>query len=360
MTLHRNGHAHDAAARPVAPATVKAFAAPVLNVERMSTEDGPGLRTTVFLKGCSLRCAWCHNPESIDPKPQLAWYGSKCIGAGECVDACIDAALIRQDGLVAIDRARCTACGDCVACCPAAALEMLGARWQLDDLVAEVMKDRSYFAAYGGGLTVSGGEPGLYPSFVARLLQRCRALGVHTAIDTCGMCAPASLRVLTDASDLVLYDLKLLDPERHAVLTGQSNERILANLRDVAARMRVGMLPSALWIRTPLIPGATLLDANILAVGAFIAREIGDVVARWELCAFNNLPTDKYERLGLTWPFAATPLLTAEELRRAERVARGSGVDPAIVVATGPTRLEPAPAAGTEIARRGGVEAETA
>jgi pyruvate formate lyase activating enzyme len=217
-------------------------------------------------------------------------------------------------------------------------LETLGARWQLDDLVAEVAKDRSYFADYGGGVTVSGGEPGLHAPFVAPFLQRCRALGMHVAIDTCGMCSAASLRVLGDHSDLVLYDLKHIDPDEHARFTGQSNERILANLVDLAARMRASPLPSALWIRTPLIPGATLTEANIMGIGAFIARHIGDVVTRWELCAFNNLAADKYERLGLEWPHARTPLLTVEELRQAERVARRSGVDPEVVCATGPTR----------------------
>jgi pyruvate formate lyase activating enzyme len=316
--------------------------ATVLNVQRMSTEDGPGLRTTVFLKGCSLACTWCHNPEAMSPWPEVVWFRSRCIGAGECVASCPEAALSRRGGDVVIDRARCTACGECVDRCPSAALETLGTPWRLDDLVAEVAKDRSYFAAYGGGVTVSGGEPGLHAPFVAPFLQRCRARGLHTAIDTCGMCSAAALRALADQSDLVLYDLKEIDAERHARFTGQPNARVLANLVDLAARMRAGTPPSELWIRTPLIPGATFTEANLAGIGAFIARHVSDVVTRWELCAFNNLAADKYERRGLAWRFARTPLLSDDELRLAAELAGRSGVDPAIVRATGPTRPVPA------------------
>jgi pyruvate formate lyase activating enzyme len=317
--------------------------APVLSIQRMSTEDGPGLRTTVFVKGCSLGCAWCHNPEALEPKPQLVWHRSRCIGARECVAACsADALTYGQDG-VEIDRERCTACGECAERCPPGALEMLGVWWQLDDLVAEVAKDRSYFEAYGGGVTVSGGEPGVHAPFVAPFLQRCHALGMHTAVDTCGMCSPASLRALCDQSDLVLYDLKEIDPDRHARYTGQSNERILTNLVDLATWMRDRSRPAELWVRTPLVPGATLTETNILGIGRFIARHVGDVVRRWELCAFNNLPADKYARLGLAWRHARTPLLTVDELREAEQIARRSGVDPEVVCASGPTRTGPAP-----------------
>jgi pyruvate formate lyase activating enzyme len=322
--------------------------ATVLNIQRTSTEDGPGLRTTVFLKGCNLACTWCHNPEAVDPKPQLVWHQSRCIGSGECVAVCHEKALTCRATGIEIDRARCTACGDCVAQCPSGALETLGTRWWLDDLVAEIIKDRSYFDAYGGGVTVSGGEPALYARFVAPFLQRCRALGIHTAIDTCGMCSTSSLRALAEHSDLILYDVKEIDPGRHARFTGRSNERILANLVDLAARMRAGFLPSELWIRTPLIPGATTRAENIAGIGDFIARYVGDVVTRWELCAFNNLPADKYARLGLPWQHARTPLLTAGELREVEQIAKRSGVDPEIVLATGPTRTEPAPALPTE------------
>jgi pyruvate formate lyase activating enzyme len=315
-------------------------AATVLNLQRMSTEDGPGLRTTVFLKGCSLACSWCHNPEAVAVKPPLVWYQAKCIGSFECVDACSEHALARVEDSIRIDHARCTACGDCVDRCPSGALETLGARWSLDELIEEVTKDRSYFEAYGGGVTVSGGEPALHVPFVAPFLERCRALGMHTAVDTCGMCSDSALATLVPHADLVLYDLKEIDSDNHREFTGQPNERILSNLLELAERMRATGRPAALWIRTPLIPGATLTDRNIHGIGEFIAEHLSDVVSRWELCSFNNLAEDKYERLGLTWKFAETPLSSASQLERAERVAKDSGVDPDIVSISGPARVE--------------------
>jgi pyruvate formate lyase activating enzyme len=148
------------------------------------------------------------------------------------------------------------------------------------------------------------------------------------------------LQTLAGRADLVLYDLKEIDPERHTRFTRQSNQRILANLVALAEQMRQSQLPAELWIRTPLIPGATLTEENIQGIGAFIAREIGDVVTRWELCAFNNLAADKYRRLGLRWEFEGVELLREAELRHFEEVGRGSGVDPEIVLATGRTQLE--------------------
>jgi len=312
----------------------------VFNIQRMSTEDGPGLRTTVFVKGCGLECRWCHNPEGISPEPQIVWHGPRCIGSRECEGACPEEAILRSGDEIEIDRQRCTVCGDCVDRCPSGALEQWGTRWSLDDLVAEVAKDRSYFETSGGGVTVSGGDPALYTPFVAAFLERCRALALHTAVDTCGMCSLSNLKTLAERADLVLYDLKEIDPERHARFTGQSNQRILRNLIGLGEQMRESQRPAELWIRTPLIPGATLSEENIRGIGGFIARELGDVVARWELCAFNNLATDKYHRLGLRWEFEGVQLLGETELRHFEEVGRQSGVDPEMVIATGRTRLE--------------------
>ncbi len=314
----------------------------VFNIQRMSTEDGPGLRTTVFAKGCSLECLWCHNPEGISPTPEVVWHGPKCIHSRACDAACPEGAILRSGDEIEIDRGRCTACGDCVDQCPSGAMERWGTDWSLDDLVREVEKDRSYFETSGGGVTVSGGEPVLRASFLAPFLLRCRDLALHTALDTCGMCSRSSLQRLAGCADLVLFDLKEIDPERHARLTGQPNQRILDSLLAVAEQMREGPLPQELWIRTPLIPGATLTEENIRGIGAFIAREVGDVVTRWELCAFNNLATDKYHRLGLRWEYEGVALMTETELAQIEEVGRKSGVDPEIVVATGRTQLEKA------------------
>ena len=311
----------------------------VFNIQRMSTEDGPGLRTTVFVKGCSLGCLWCHNPEGMSPEPQIVWHGPRCIRSGACDAVCPEGAIVRTGEGIEIDHGRCTVCGECVERCPSGAMELWGTRWSLEDLVNEVARDRSYFETSGGGVTVSGGEPALQAPFVASFLERCRAVGLHTALDTCGMCSPLALRTLCAHSDLVLYDVKDIDPERHARFTGQSNERILANLLALAEQMRHNHLPARLWIRTPLIPGATLTEENILGIGAFIAREVSDVVTRWELCSFNNLAAEKYHRLGMRWQFEGVELIAEADLRHFEDVGRRSGVDPEIVHATGRTRM---------------------
>ncbi|MBI5505922.1 MAG: glycyl-radical enzyme activating protein [Deltaproteobacteria bacterium] len=305
----------------------------------MSTEDGPGLRTTVFLKGCSLQCSWCHNPEAMCMGPQLVWHSSKCIGAGACEAVCPEDAIVRRDGTIIVDSARCTLCGDCVEGCPSAAMEILGTVWELDALVAEVAKDRSYFDISGGGVTISGGEPGLQAPFVGAFLDRCRALGLGTAVDTAGLISRTALVELARRSDVVLYDLKEIDSGRHACVTGQPNERILGNVIALGELMRAEGCPRDLWIRTPLIPGVTATEENLRGIGAFLAEHLAGVVSRWELCAFNNLAADKYGRLGLEWPFQGVPLLTRQQLRDAENVARDSGVDPAIVIATGRTRV---------------------
>lgn len=270
--------------------------------------------------------------------PQLVWHVSKCIGARACDAVCPEDAIVRRGDAVTIDAQRCTLCGDCVEQCPSAAMEILGTVWEIDALVAEVAKDRAYFERSGGGVTVSGGEPGLQAPFVGDFLDRCRALGLGTAVDTAGLIARGALLELARRSDVVLYDLKEIDSARHECVTGQPNERILGNAVALAELMRTEGRPRELWIRTPLIPGVTASDENLRGIGAFLAEHLGGVVSRWELCAFNNLAGDKYGRLGLEWQFQGVPLLTRQELCAAENVARTSGVDPDIVIATGRTR----------------------
>ncbi len=303
----------------------------VLEIQRMSTEDGPGIRSTLFFKGCSLRCGWCHNPESIPLEPQLIWREVACIGCRSCVEACPEQArALGVDG-AAVDPDACTVCGTCARECPGAAIAVLGEDRTVDDVVVELLKDRAYFEESGGGVTLSGGEPVLWAGFAGEVLDRVRAVGVHAALDTCGACSPRKLVDLAQRADLVLFDLKQADSERHRELTGQLNERILDNLRLL---VEAGV---PLWIRTPLIPDATATGENLRSLGALIA-DLGDAVLRWELCAFNNLCRDKYRRLGRPWPWADVPLLTADELAGFERVAKTSGVDPELVIATGPTR----------------------
>ncbi|MEA2101366.1 MAG: glycyl-radical enzyme activating protein [Thermodesulfobacteriota bacterium] len=312
--------------------------ATILEIQRMSTEDGPGLRTTVFFKGCSLKCAWCQNPESISMQPQVQWIGSNCIGCGICMDVCPNKALnLTPDGMQ-IDRKRCDGCGECTRECPAKAMELLGRRWQAHDLITELVKDRSYFEASGGGITASGGEPMMQAVFMAELFKGLKDSGIHTALDTCGQYPWVSMEKILPYTDMVLFDLKEIDPDRHKAFAGVDNHLIHENLVRLGKYIR--NKPIALWVRTPIIPGATDTGNNIRGIGRFIAENLGDTVEHWELCAFNNLCRDKYVRLGLEWPYAETSLLTSGRMEELAGIAKESGVDRDIVQWSGLTQSQ--------------------
>ena len=291
------------------------------------------MRTTVFLKGCPLRCSWCQNPEGMRGEREIGWDAATCIHCSECVAACPAGALVEAPQGLVRDRSKCTHCGACVAVCPARAMEYTAREWTLDALLAEVLKDREYYRTFGGGVTVSGGEPLCQAEFVSALFQQLHATDVPTALDTCGLAPKAALAAVLAHTDHVLYDLKLRDPVRHEQHTGQSNRLILENLLTVAETIRSARAvrngpperAMKLWIRTPLIPGATATAENLAGIGAFICKHLADVVDRWELCAFNNAGVAKYRKLGLTWAFAAVPLMNRQTVEALEQSALASG-----------------------------------
>jgi pyruvate formate lyase activating enzyme len=327
--------------------TIPTLTGNILHLQRLSTEDGPGLRTTVFFKGCPLRCAWCHNPESISKRMQTQWFAVRCLGCKSCVEACPDGCLTLTGNGMHIDRERCQSCGACAAACPSGAMEALGKTISVDELLVELIKDRVYYKApvhsggekSGGGVTLSGGEPTFQPDFAEALLRGLKERGISTALDTCGLTSQRTLERLLPYTDLVLFDLKLIDDNQHRQWTGSSNERILQNLLYVRDTIRGQERSINLWIRTPLIPGATDSSENLLGIGRYLAEHLDGTVSRWELCAFNNLCRDQYARIGLGWAFAATPLMTAAELAHCEQVARSASRRPENVLATGATRI---------------------
>ncbi len=307
-----------------------------IDISRGSAHDGPGLRTTVFTKGCPLHCRWCQNPESIGVKNEPWWEKHSCIGCRLCLSACPQKALSADQNGIRIDRTRCEACGRCAEICPCGAMSFQGQTYDGERLLREVLRDRLYYEQFGGGVTCSGGEPLLQYGVVAEFFRALKAEGIHTALDTSGAVPLENLQAVLPWTDLVLYDLKLFDAAEHKKWTGATNERILQNLLWLAGHAAREGRPK-LWIRTPLIPGATADEKNIKEIGTFLSENMKDVVERWELCTFNGLCVSKYGRLGIPWEFDGVKAMTGETVTRLWRAAV-SAMPEERVFASGMTR----------------------
>jgi pyruvate formate lyase activating enzyme len=268
----------------------------VIDIQRYSLEDGPGVRTSVFLKGCPLRCGWCCNPESQRVSPELMFWTANCLACGACLDVCASEARSLTAGGLEWDRARCNRCGECVEICPAHAMVWSGRLRSAGDVIQEVLRDAPFYED-GGGLTLTGGEPTLQPAFARALLCLAKAEHLDTAIETTGNAPWESLAALLPYVDLWLFDVKHLDSQVHRRYTGLGNELILSNLRKLAG------LGAPIRVRVPLIPEVNLTEENLRQTAAF-AEALGGAVRSVDLLPFHKLGTAKYQALGRTplWP----------------------------------------------------------
>jgi pyruvate formate lyase activating enzyme len=260
----------------------------VFRIARYAVHDGPGIRTTVFLKGCPLRCWWCHSPESQSPKAELIVRPDRCARCGTCLPVCPHHAIEPAGDLFATDRGMCEVCGTCVRECPSGAREIAGTELTVDQLMAEIEKDVVFFDESGGGVTFSGGEPLMQPDFLDEVLRRCQAVRIHTAVDTCGLADREVLLRISPNTDLFLFDLKLMDEGRHREVTGASNQRILENLRMLAE------LRGNIRIRFPLVPGINDDPENVRALGALVSS-LG--LTRVDVLPYHRAGIAKYVRL---------------------------------------------------------------
>ncbi|MBU2490388.1 MAG: glycyl-radical enzyme activating protein [Proteobacteria bacterium] len=281
----------------------------ITDIQKFCVNDGPGFRTNVYVKGCPLRCAWCHNPETIDTRPELYWKRRLCVQCGECLTACpkdailppIDPALAQAEGshYHKVDRKRCDLCMECVTACSYGALEAVGKSMTVDEILDVVEQDRPFYENSGGGMTLTGGEPTMFPEFSESLLAGSGKRGLHNCLDTNGYCAWESLERLLPYADILLFDVKHLDPAAHQRMTGADNARILQNLEKLT---RTG---KEVWIRVPVVPGFN----DSIEFHQALARHLASLpgrVARVDLLPFHNWCQDKYGWLGVEWPLGET------------------------------------------------------
>jgi len=263
----------------------------IFNIQHYSIHDGPGIRTTVFLKGCPLQCLWCQNPESQSSRPEVFLNLEKCIGCGRCAQVCPEGAIEIFGGSSRTNRKLCKGVGKCVEVCPTEARNLMGKQITAKEVFKEVEGDAIFYEGSGGGVTLSGGEPLAQPKFSLSLLKLCKEAGIHTAIDTCGFAKWDTVREVLEYADLVLYDFKHLDAVEHEKLTGRSNELILENARKIYHELNIPFLA-----RVPIIPGYNDSVENIEATAKFIATELENTV-KVHLIPYHRMWEVKYERL---------------------------------------------------------------
>jgi len=290
----------------------------VFNIQRYSIDDGPGIRTTVFFKGCPLSCVWCSNPESQDLEPQLMHRGSVCKRCYRCVEACpLEAITVGADGVV-IDRELCDMCGECVLACPHDAMRLTGEKMSADEVFDVIKRDADFYSDSGGGVTLSGGEVLLQPGFALALLERCREAGFHTCLDTSGQGSTEALKRLLPLLDLVYFDIKHIDPRIHVAETGLTNEGILRNFAVVAT----SGVPFV--VRVPVVPGFNDNSDAVSDIADMVAtRAPGATV---HLLPYHRYGQQKYAMLGLDYELATAETPDREFMEAARRIVESRGL----------------------------------
>ena len=268
----------------------------VFDIQRFNVHDGPGIRTLVFLKGCSLSCGWCSNPESWNPEAEIVFYSDKCIGCGRCVKTCQSGALRKSDNKIIFYRRLCEKCGRCAQECPTMARRLVGKVMTVEQVMKQVEKDRIFYNFSHGGVAITGGEPTTQPLFLKNLLKECKEKGIHTAIETSGYVDFRTLMDILEFVDVVLLDIKHMDSHKHRELTGVPNEKILSNAVNIS---RSG---KELIIRFPLIPGYTDSEENLDSLKKFL--QILSGVRQLDILPYHSLGETKYTALGKNYPFS--------------------------------------------------------
>jgi pyruvate formate lyase activating enzyme len=291
----------------------------VFDIQRYSLHDGPGLRTSVFLKGCPLRCRWCSNPESQAVAPELVMFSANCLACGTCVQVCSSGARTLAGGRLVWERTLCSRCAECVSACPVEATCWSGQLWTAGDVIREAMRDAPFYED-GGGLTLTGGEPTLQPVFIEAILRLAKAEYINTAIETTGNAPWEVLETLLPYLDLWLYDVKHMDSKTHRDYTGLGNELILSNLRKLAA------LGAPIVVRVPLIPGFNLAEENLRSTAEFVVQ-LGDTVRSLDLLPYHTLGRAKYKALGRSYPWPDRDPPTDADVQMAAELIRSFGLD---------------------------------
>lgn len=308
-------------------------------IRSLSPHDGPGLRTTLYFKGCSLKCKWCHNPETIGSSPEIEWDEKSCIDCRTCEAECPEKAIaFSEPQAYIIDKNKCTACGICVENCPSKALNKIGQPYTVDQLVERIQKEELFIKRSNGGVTFSGGEPALQYPFIAKLALQLKAHDYHLALDTCGAAPAKAYETLVPLMDLILFDVKEMNNEKHRQFTGAFNAEIHKNLALILKIIEHNNLSTEVWIRTPLIPGMTNTSENIQGIGELISTKKG--IQKWDLCTFNNLCVAKYRKLGQEWGLEHAELLSTTDAANLLHLVRQSVPEEVSVTLSGLTKKE--------------------